>query len=83
MTRINALDQRVLEALTGREKIKVLLSEKGLSLTEFAERHNHWVENVSRCLSGERRLSEVRDNLAAELEMPRRQLDELIDGVAA
>lgn len=82
MPRINELDKRVLDAMGGREKLKLLLGERGLTLKQFAEKHNEWVENVSRCISGERPLPEIRDKLAAELEVDRSVIDELIDGPA-
>ena len=80
MARINEVDRRVLAAMGGREKLKLLLAERGLNLTTFAERHNRWVEDVSRCIGGERPLPEIRDALAAELEMDRAAIDALIDG---
>jgi predicted DNA-binding transcriptional regulator len=82
MARINEIDRRILATMTGRDRIKALLDEKGLNLKEFAEKVNEWVENVSRCISGERPLPEVRDKLAEELELTREQVDSLIDGTA-
>lgn len=83
MPRINEIDRRVLATLTGRDKLKALLAEKGLNLKAFAERHNEWVENVSRCLSGDRPLPEIRDRLAGDLGMSRAEIDRLIDGEQA
>lgn len=83
MARINEVDRRVLDAMGGREKLKLLLSEKGLTLKQFAEKHNEWVENVSRCISGERPLPEIREKLAAELGIDRGMVDTLIDGPKA
>lgn len=83
MARINEIDLRVLGALKGRDKLKALLAGRGLTLTEFAEKHNVWVENVSRCIAGERPLPEVREKLAAELGIDRATIDHLIDGEAA
>lgn len=80
--RINDLDRRVLGVLDGRDKLKALLREKGLQLRDFAEKHNYWVENVSRCLSGERPLPEIREALAGELGLSRAEVDALIDGPA-
>lgn len=80
MPRINEIDQRVLATLTGRDRLKALLSEKGMTLTAFAAKHNAWVENVSRCLSGERQYPEIREALASELELDRTTVDDLIDG---
>lgn len=83
MGRINEIDQRVLATLTGGEKIKALLAEKGLTLKDFARAHGEWVENVSACIRGERQLPEVRDALATELGLTREQVDELIGQKAA
>lgn len=80
MARINEIDRRVLRALSGRDKLKALLADKGMSLKDFAERHNEWVENVSRCLAGERPLPELREKLAEDLGMSREAVDMLIDG---
>jgi hypothetical protein len=82
--RINEIDRKVLGTLTGRDKIKALLRDRGLQLRDFAEKHNLWREDVSRCLSGERPLPEVRDHLAEELGLTRAEVDDLIGvGVAA
>lgn len=83
MPRINELDRRVLATLSGGEKVKALLSDKGLSLAAFAEKHNLWVQNVSYCVHGDRPLPEIREKLAAELDLSRAALDSLIDGTAA
>jgi hypothetical protein len=83
MGRINEIDRRVLAALSGAEKIKALLDERGMNLKDFARQHGEWVENVSACIRGERQLPEVRDALAATLELSRAQIDELIAGKAA
>ena len=80
---INELDRRVLRALPGREKIKALLSKKGMNLTAFAEAHNEWVEKVSMCIRGERPYPEIREKIARELELDRSEIDHLIDGEKA
>jgi len=77
--RINDLDRRVLGVLDGRDKLKALLRERGLSVGDFARKHNVWVESVSRCLSGERPYPEIRDSLAADLGLTRAEVDDLID----
>lgn len=80
MARINEIDREVLESLTGRDKLKALLSAKGMTLTDFAKKHNFWVEHVSRCLANERPHSEIRDAMASELGLSREKVDRLIDG---
>ena len=79
---IGTLDQRVLDALPGAEKIKALLRERGMELRDFAEKYNHWVETVSRCIWARRDTPAIRDDLATELSMMREEIDLLIDGPA-
>jgi hypothetical protein len=79
MPRINEIDRRVLATLTGADKIKGLLAEKGLTLSTFAEKHGEWVQNVSYCIRGQRPLPEIRGKLAVELGLPRETVDRLID----
>lgn len=79
MSRINEIDKRVLGTLSGRDKIKALLSEKGLTVRDFARKHDLWRENVSRCMGGKRPLPEIRDALAEELDLPREKIDALIE----
>lgn len=80
MTDFNELDRRVLGALDGRERLKLLLRDKGLQLQDFARKHNFWVEQLTFCLKGERPYPEIRDALAAELDLDRAVIDQLIDG---
>lgn len=79
MPRINEVDRRVLGGLSGSEKIKALLAERGSSVKEFARTHGEWIEAVSACIRGVRPLSEIRDKLAADLGLPRAEIDRLID----
>lgn len=79
MARINELDRRVLGVLSGGDKLKALLKDRGLSLTDFGRKHNHWVSDVSRCLNGHQPLPEIRDSIAAELGWKRDEVDRLID----
>lgn len=83
MARINEIDREVLAALPGSEKIKALLSKRGLSLKEFGGKHGEWPEMVSDCIRGARPLPEIREKLASELELSRAVIDELIDGKPA
>lgn len=80
MARFNEIDRQVLAALPGRDKLKALLSARGLGLKDFAQKRGLWVQEVSICLRGERPLSEIRDALADELGIDRAVVDELIDG---
>lgn len=83
MPRINEIDRRILETMTGRDRIKALLREQGMGLKEFAEAENEWVENVSRCIGGGSPHPEIREKLAARLDLTRPEIDRLIDGDGA
>lgn len=78
MDQINEVDREVLRSLSGGEKAKALLRARGLSLTDFARKYNHWVEDVSRCFAGDQPLHKIRDSLALELGWTRDQVDELL-----
>lgn len=80
MADFNELDRRILDVLDGRERLKLLLKDRGLSVQDFAQKHNVWVEQVSMCLKGDRPYGEIRDALAAELEITRETVDAMIDG---
>lgn len=83
MGSINEIDRQVIDALPGSEKIKALLSKRGLSVKEFAGKHSEWPERVSDCIRNVRPHPEIREKLAVELSLPRTTIDELIDGKAA
>jgi transcriptional regulator with XRE-family HTH domain len=80
---INEIERRVLSAIDGRERLKILLKDSGLTMQTFAQKHGLWVQQVSMCLSGDRRYPEIRNALASELEIPSKVVDSLIDGEAA
>lgn len=77
---INESDRRFLEEVPGRDKLKALLAARKQTLTDFAKKHGHWVQDVSLCLKGAQPLPVIRDSLASELELPRSEIDRLIDG---
>lgn len=79
MPKINEIDKRVLSGLDGRDRIKLLLRERGLQLQQFARKHNLWIEQVSMCLAGDRPYPEIRDAFAAELDLSREAIDAFID----
>lgn len=83
MARINEVDRVVLASLTGADKLKALLADRGLGLKDFAKKHGEWVQDVSLCIRGQREMPDIRDKLAAELEMDRSAIDRLIDGEKA
>lgn len=81
MGKLNEIDRRVLAAMDGRERLKLLLKDRGLQLQDFAKKHNLWVETVSMCIKGDREYPEIREALAVELELSRDAIDLMIDGM--
>jgi len=79
MPRINAIDRRVLDAMGGEDRIRLLLRDAGFdTLREFAKEHGVYLEEVSMCLKRRREYPAVRDALAGALELTRAEVDELL-----
>lgn len=72
-------DRRYIEGVPGREKIRGLLAGKGMTQVDWAKKANLSDSEVSMVLRGHRRGEAVRDALAAELDLPRSEIDRLID----
>ena len=85
MSEFNEVDRKLLDAMEGPDKIKLLLRSKGLEnpVQDFAARLGRWAEQVSMCLRGDRKYEDIRDSLAEFLEVPRSQVDLWIDGEPA
>lgn len=78
---MSEIDKRVLEGMTGAERLKVLLRQAGFeTYRDFAVAKGRYVEEVSMCLQGRRRYDEIRDDLAAVLSLGRAEIDRMIDG---
>lgn len=82
MTEINEIDRRVLAAMDGRERLKLLMKDAGLNVQEFAQKHSLWVEQVSMCLRGDRPYPEIREKLSTTLNISLDAVNHLIDGPA-
>lgn len=81
---MNELDKRVLEGLTGAERIKALLRLAGFdTYREFSIAIGRSIEEVSACLNARRPYGEIRDKLAEILRLDRVEIDALIDDKAA
>lgn len=85
MPEFNEVDRKLLDALEGPDKIKLLLRSKGLEnpVQGFAGQIGRWAEQVSMCLRGDRKYEDIRDALAEFLGVSRAQIDLWIDGVPA
>lgn len=77
---INETDLRLLGAMTGATKIKLLLAERGLSLRAFSREYNVWVQEASLCINGHVPYERIRDALAEALDTDRPAIDYMIDG---
>lgn len=83
MRTVNEVDERVLRAMSGPDRIKILLRDAGFpSLATLSWKIQKHVQQISYCINGDREYPEIRDALAAELELSRDEIDELIDGPA-
>lgn len=78
---MESLDKKILDGLTGQERLKVLLRQAGFeTYRDFAIKSGRYVEEVSMCLTGKRRYDDIRDALAVALEIDRAEIDRMIDG---
>jgi hypothetical protein len=71
--------------ITGSQKIRSMLLERlGLSVSAWARNHGYNEQDGLSMAAGVRRtgrrINELRELLAADLNMPRSAIDELIDG---
>lgn len=79
MAEVNEVDVRVLGAMSGAERIRMLLREVGYrTLTDFAYEIRTHPQTVSYCINGDREYPEIRDALARRLDLTREQVDLLI-----
>lgn len=79
----NAIDQMLVEEMTGQEKLKALLKARGFTYQGYAQHRGLWPEQVKHTVYGARPYPEIRDALAEDLGIPRDEIDRLIDGVEA
>lgn len=78
---MESLDKKILDGMTGAERMKVLLRQAGFeSYREFAIGVGRYVEEVSMCITGKRRYDDIRDELAKALSVTRDEVDRMIDG---
>lgn len=81
MAEVNETEARVLGAMSGAERIRMLLRDAGFkTLTDFAFAVGTHPQTISFCIQGDRPYPEIRDQLAAHLKIPREQVDRMIDG---
>lgn len=74
------VDARLATELPGRAKLRALIVARGTSVQGWARSHGFYPEQVHMTLSGARAYPEVRDAIAGDFDIPRAEVDRLIDG---
>jgi hypothetical protein len=77
------VDQRMATELSGPDKLRALLSARAGSVSRWAVNQSFIPEQVFMCLSGKRPYPEIRDLIAKDLGLVRKEVDELIEASAA
>lgn len=84
MPLVNETEARILNAMSGAERVRMLLREAGFkTLTEFAYTIPTHSQTVSYCINGDREYGEIREAIAKALSLSRAEIDALIDGTDA
>lgn len=76
------IDHRLARDLTGPDKLRALIKARYRTIQRFAQAHSLYPQQVTMTLDGDRAYPEVRGALAAALDLPRAEIDQLIDGGA-
>lgn len=74
------IDRRLAKELTGRAKLRALIAARYGTMQKFAQVRGLYPQQVTMTLKGDRAYPEVRDALADDLDLPRSEIDRLIDG---
>lgn len=84
MVQVNEVDARVLGAMSGAERLRMLLRDAGFkTLTDFAFKVGTHAQTISYCINGDREYPEIRDALALHLGLERSDVDALIEGASS
>ena len=79
MPRINEIDRKVLEAMSGEDRLRALIRGAGFdTIRELARALHAFPPEVSMCLNRHREYPEIRDAIAEELDLTREQVDQMI-----
>ena len=73
------IDERLVRELSGSAKLVALLRAHGYSYQRFAQQYGFLPPQVKLCVYGARPYPAVRDALAKVLELPRDELDHLLN----
>jgi hypothetical protein len=77
-----AIDGHLARELSGDKKIRALMDAKAGSVSRWAVNQGYIPEQVFMALSGKRPYPEIRELIAADLELTREEVDRLIDSSA-
>jgi lambda repressor-like predicted transcriptional regulator len=73
------IDDRLARELSGSAKIAALLKAHGYTYQRLAQEHGFWPAQVKLCIYGNRAYPAVRNILAQVLDLPRAEIDSLLD----
>lgn len=75
----SVVDQRLAKVMSGPDKLWALLRSAGHTYTSFAKKHGMWPGHVRSTFHGDRLGADVREALTTELNLPREEIDRLLD----
>lgn len=78
-----SIDRQLVRALTGDEKIRALMAARAGSVSRWAVNEGFIPEQVFMALSGRRPYPEIRERIAARFDLPRAEVDRLLDAAPA
>jgi hypothetical protein len=77
------IDQRLLQGLSGSEKLKILLKQEAGTLADWARQNGVDGIELHHCLAGRREYPEHRQKIADSLRLSRETVDAMIDASRA
>lgn len=78
-SRAPAVDERLVTRLSGPAKLAALIRAQGYTFQRLASEHGLWATQVKLCVYGERPYPAVREILSRVLDLPREEIDWLLD----
>lgn len=78
-----AIDRLLAKELDGPEKLKAALKARGWTIQGYAQHRSLWPEQVKHVLHGRRTYPHIRDMMAEDLGLSRKDVDHLLDGTPA
>jgi lambda repressor-like predicted transcriptional regulator len=73
------INDRLVTELSGPAKIAALLKAHGYTFQRLAHEHGFWPTQVKLCVYGDRPYPAIREVLAQVLDLPREEIDHLLE----